>query len=109
MVPGLALAEKPPPYTRRRSKSVDDQDGESNPKDLMAVADVVRDLMLPETDHEHALRVENAVKDESKSALVVNRAVCALDASLLGCTKRFEEQQAEHAKEVILAQRRGRG
>jgi hypothetical protein len=109
MVPGLALAEKPPPYTRRRSRSVDDKDADSEPKDLIAVADVVRDLMLPETDHEHALRVGSTVKDESKSALVVNRKLYRahrqMRMAVLDASKRFEEQQAEHAKEVILAQR----
>jgi hypothetical protein len=109
MVPGLTMAQKPPPYTRRRSKSVDDQDADSEPKDLMAVADVVRDLMLPETDHEHALRIENTVKDESKSALVVNRKLYRahrqMRMAVLDASKRFEEQQAAHAKEVILAQR----
>jgi hypothetical protein len=111
MVPGLTLAEKPPPYTRRRSRSVDDKDADTEPKDLMAVADVVRDLMLPETDHEHALRVGNGVKDDSKSAsaLVVNRKLYRahrqMRMAVLDASKRFEEQQAEHAKEVILAQR----
>lgn len=108
MVPGLALAEKPPPYTRRRSKSVDDQDAEAKPEDLMAVAEVVRDLMLPETDHEHAIRIGNA-KDESQSALVVNRKLYRthrqMRMAVLEASKRFEEQQAAHAKEVILAQR----
>jgi hypothetical protein len=110
MVPGLTLAAKPPPYTRTRSKSVDDKDAESDPKDLMVVADVVRDMMLPETDHEHALRtgIEN-IKDESKSALVVNRKLYRahrqMRMAVLEASKRFEEQQSAHAKEVILAQR----
>jgi hypothetical protein len=111
MVPGLTLAAKPPPYTRTRSKSVDDKDADSDPKDLMVVADVVRDFILPETDHEHALRadIHNVVKDESKSALVVNRKLYRahrqMRMAVLEASKRFEEQQAAHAKEVILAKR----
>lgn len=112
-LPGLT--SKPEPYQRRRSRSVDDQDTlpEEVEQDLNAVADVVRDMLLPETDHEHAKAVDAVVKDESKSALSVNRQLYRahrqLRLSVLEASKRFEEQQAEHAREVILAQQEAEG
>jgi hypothetical protein len=74
MVPGLALrGEAPVLYERRRSKSVMIKMASRILEDLMAVADVVRDLMLPETDHEHSYALRTRSRDESKSAPVVNR------------------------------------
>lgn len=112
MLPGLAKAVKPPPYSRRRSRSVDDQDTESSdPKDMLLVADAVRDMLLPETDHDHAKKNLDAAGKDAKetSALVVNRKLYRahrqMRMAVLEASKRFEEQQAAHAKEVIIAQR----
>lgn len=112
-LPGLTT--KPEPYQRRRSRSVDEKDTvpEESEKDLHVVADVVHDMILPETDHEHAAAVDAVVKDESKSALSVNRQLYRahrqLRLSVLEASKRFEEQQAEHAREVILSQQEAEG
>lgn len=94
------------PSTSAFSDVSDDASG-----DLNAMADTFRDLMLPETDHgSHiATDLEDVVKDKSKSALVVNRhlyrAHRQMRMAVLEASKRFEEQQAEHARDLILAQR----
>lgn len=114
LLPGLPQSAtgiaKPPPYSRRRSRSVGDE--EQQPKDadesheLHAVADVVRDMMLPETGN-----LGEVVRDDTKSALVVNRKLYRahrqMRLAVMEASKRFEEQQAEHAREVILATREG--
>jgi hypothetical protein len=118
-LPSLPIAglEKPPIYTRRRSKSMDDDDSPEkvsykgdDSKKLSAVAEVaevIHDMILPETDHTHGHG--HIIKDESKSALVINRQLYRahrhMRLAVLEASKRFEEQQAEHAKEVILAAR----
>jgi hypothetical protein len=120
-LPGLA---KPPPYTRRRSRSLDEQETvtkiekpaaavKEDDHRLSVVAEVVRDMILPETDH--SLRsgpssdLADAIHDESKTALVVNRKLYRahrqMRLAVLEASKRFEEQQAEHAKQVISAAR----
>jgi hypothetical protein len=115
MLPGLPLIPKPPPLmTRRRSRSVGDENGSdvepSDPKDLVMVADVVRDLLFPETvQHQQRKKIDTALKDPTKSALVVNRKLYRahrqMRLAVLDASKRFEEQQAAHAREVILAKR----
>lgn len=108
MLPGLpqgaAGLSKPPPYTRRRSRSMDDQAETQETQELHAVADVVRDMMLPESGHLGAVE-----RDSNKSALVVNRKLYRahrqMRLAVVEASKRFEEQQAEHAREVILAAR----
>lgn len=103
--------EKPRPYTRRRSRSFDmETEHETTDEQLNAVAHVMRDMLLPETDHVHPHEdLEDVVKDDSKSALVVNRKLYRahrqMRLSVLEASKRFEEQQAQHARDVILAQR----
>lgn len=77
--------------------------------DLHAVADIVRDMLLPETDHTHrnASEIDDLVKDQSKSALVVNRKLYRahrqMRLAVLEASKRFEEQQVQHAEEVLMA------
>ena len=124
------------PYVRRRSRSLgehgdedeearkDDSERSKDPSvariaeepneavgDLHAVADAVRDLILPEADHGAHVPpdLEEVVKDKTKSALVVNRRLYRahrqMRLAVLEASKRFEEQQAEHARDVILAQR----
>lgn len=112
MLPGLPLLPKPVPYTRRRSRSVGDENEnvETDPKDLVMVADVVRDMLFPETDHDHPHKdMDAALKNGKKSNIVVNRnlyrAHRQMRLAVLDASKRFEEQQAEHARDVILAQR----
>lgn len=110
--PGGAGIAKPRPYTRGRSRSLDESEDEQS--NLHTVADVVRDMLLPETDHSTLNRhLENVVKDESKSALVVNRKLYRahrqMRLAVLEASKRFEEQQAEYARQVILAAREAEG
>ena len=114
VVPGLPA--KPAPYERRRSRSVDDQDKESEPNeqgDLHELADAVRDMIVPEAGSMNLKSLEQVVNDESKSALVVNRQLYRahrqMRLAVLEASKRFEEQQAAHAREVILAQREADG
>lgn len=111
MLPGFSTDDSGM-YTRRRSRSVGDEEKESagNDKgDLHAVADAVRDMLLPETDHAHTKELDALVKDKTKSALVVNRKLYRahrqMRLAVLDASKRFEEQQARHAREVILAAR----
>ena len=113
MLPGLPKSAAgtpiPPPYTRRRSRSVGEQEQEnetSESRELQEVADVVRDLLLPESGN-----LGEIGRDESKSALVVNRKLYRahrqMRLAVVEASKRFEEQQAEHARDVILAAREG--
>lgn len=103
---------------RKRSVSLDETSGhrddsenksegqEAGNEDLHVVADIVRDMLLPETDHNHA-SAEFGFDDKSKSALVVNRKLYRahrqMRLAVLEASKRFEEQQAEHAREVLMA------
>jgi hypothetical protein len=111
-LPGFPKASgisKPAPYSRGRSRSLDESE-KLEAKNLHAVADVVRDMLLPETDHSNLSRgLDEVVKDGTKSALVVNRKLYRahrqMRLAVLEASKRFEEQQAEHAKQVILAAR----
>ena len=110
MLPGLPQGvgiAKPPPYTqRRRSRSLGEQEESGESQELHAVADVVRDMMLPETGH-----LGKVERDDSKSNLVINRnlyrAHRQMRLAVMEASKRFEEQQAEHAREMILAAREG--
>jgi hypothetical protein len=108
MLPGLLPC--PEPYSRRRSRSMDEReaDEKEDAKDLHTVADAVRDLILPDAHHTQKA-LDDAVKDKSQSALVVNRKLYRahrqMRLAVLEASKRFEEQQAAHAREVILAQR----
>lgn len=109
--------------TRKRSVSLDDRDKNNDNSqnddsenknegndDLHAVADIVRDMLLPETDHTHlhnSQDFDELAKDKTKSALVVNRTLYRahrqMRLAVLEASKRFEEQQTQHAKEVLLA------
>jgi len=94
------------PNGRQLSNVSEDASG-----DFHVMADAVRDLLLPETDHGAHVPAEldEVVKDKTKSALVVNRRLYRahrqMRMAVLEASKRFEEQQAEHARDVILAQR----
>ena len=130
-ISGLTLPKLPPaePLTRRRSRSLGGETDESNldhplskassfsdvsddrSRDFSVVAEAVRDLILPEADHRAhgTAELEEVVKDQSKSALVVNRRLYRahrqMRLAVLEASKRFEEQQALHARDVILAER----
>jgi hypothetical protein len=113
LLPGLSL--RPSPYTRRRSRSVDDKDTKVEEKesaDLHEVADVVRDMVLPETRQQRT-DIEAVLHDSTKSALVVNRQLYRahrqMRLAVLEASKRFEEQQTAHARDLILAQREAEG
>lgn len=78
------------------------------PDELHAVADIVRDMLLPETGHINVSSSDLGVDDKtSKSALVANRKLYRahrqMRLAVLEASKRFEEQQAEHAKELLMA------
>jgi hypothetical protein len=112
VLPGLIA--RPDPYTRRRSRSMDEKDGnaEKDGTDLHVVADVTRHMIVPETGHAMK-QLDAVVKDSTKSALVVNRQLYRahrqMRLAVLEASKRFEEEQAKHAREVILAQREAEG
>ena len=106
-IPGLP--GRPLAYTRRRSRSLgneEDKDEAAKKKDLQPVAEVVREMLLPETDHLHN---SGLLDDKSKSALKTNRQLYRahrqMRLAVLDASKRFEEQQAAHARDFILAQR----
>ena len=111
VVPGLPT-QTPTLYVRRRSKSVDEQGdnkGEEtgDEKEPVFNQDSRRAMNLPE--HNHSQRdIDALVRDESKSALVVNRKLYRahrqMRLAVLEASKRFEEQQAQHAKDVLTAQ-----
>lgn len=126
MVPGLPIA-RPDPYTRRRSKSLGGDDAvkdnsnsnmsaETKDADLHTLADAVLDMIVPEAHH-HATAVPSSldvvVKDETKTPLVVNRQLYRahrqLRLSVLEASKRFEEQQAAHARDILIAQHEAEG
>lgn len=92
--------------SENRSESESRSEKLAGPEELNAVADIVRDMLLPETDHTHK-KGGLGVDDKSKSALVVNRnlyrAHRQMRLAVLEASKRFEEQQAEHAKELLMA------
>jgi hypothetical protein len=107
-----SLASKPlAQYTRRRSRSMDDEELEKEMEKETAaaknvVASAVHHGMLPETDNSRKSVVGLAI-DESKPHLVVNRSLYRahrqMRLAVLDASKRFEEQQARHARDVILA------
>ena len=111
-LPGLIA--KPAPYTRRRSRSVGDEDSDDKKRDFQEIAGVVRDMMLPETDHVHNQKMQKAlgdsVKDKTKSNLKVNRQLYRahrqMRLAVLDACKRFEEQQAIHTRDMLVEQRR---
>lgn len=101
------FTKRPAPYVRRRSRSVDDQDPDIDDHEVPSFgADARRAMMLPEHDHSDEA-IERDVKNESKSALVVNRKLYRahrqMRLAVLEATKRFEEQQARKAHEILSA------
>lgn len=78
--------------------------------DLSAMADIVRDMLLPESGHIH---VKPDFGVDSKGALATNRKLYRahrqMRLAVLEASKRFEEQQAQHAKEVLMARQAKEG
>jgi Ca2+-binding EF-hand superfamily protein len=105
----LPSIEKPEPYIRRRSRSVDDQDPDYVEDDEPPSfgADARRAMLLPEHDHKESL--ESITKDEALTPLVANRQLYRahrqMRQAVLDATKRFDEQQAIRAREILMAQR----
>lgn len=100
--------KRPAPYVRRRSRSVDDQDPDVEAHEVPSFgADARRAMMLPEHEHNDE-EIERLVHNESKTALVVNRKLYRahrqMRLAVLEATKRFEEQQARRAHEILSAQ-----
>jgi len=109
-----AISSEARARARPRSRSVDGQgDDPESEQDLHAIADAVRDIIIPETGNMHSKELDAVMKDSSKSALVVNRQLYRahrqMRLAVLEASKRFEEQQAEHAREIILARREAEG
>ena len=115
-VPGLPeMPPQPESYIRRqRSRSVgDDQKGKppgpdnDESADLQVMAEVVMDMLLPENGHLH-IGLDSMGQ---KSHLVANRQLYRahrhMRMAVLEASKRFEEQQAAHAREMILKEREG--
>ncbi|GKY90494.1 hypothetical protein MPSEU_000023200 [Mayamaea pseudoterrestris] len=119
IVPGLPeIPPHPDTYLRRqRSRSVGDDinrpqtPGQENDEttDLQAVADVVMDMLLPENGHLQMSHNDNG--GGSKSHLMSNRQLYRahrhMRMAVLEASKRFEEQQAEHTRDLILKEREG--
>lgn len=110
MVPGLPeIPSRPENYVRRqRSRSVGDDKlshTEEEAADLHTVADVVRDMIIPENGH---LGFEHSIQSQ-KSNLVANRQLYRahrqMRMAVMEASKRFEEQQTAHAREMILKER----
>jgi hypothetical protein len=113
----LSLKQKSPTAIKEEVEG-EDEDEDQKSTDLNIVADVVRDMLLPEADHVHnsnaaAKEIEAVVKDRTKSNLVVNRKLYRahrqMRLAVLEASKRFEEQQTQYARDMILAQREKEG
>lgn len=99
-------------FKRRRSRSVDDQDKgdpekEEDGADLpVFIADARRATHLPEHGH-YSNEIDTLIKDESKTPLVVNRTLYRahrqMRLAVLEASKRFEDQQTQRAREMLIA------
>lgn len=100
-------------YVRRRSRSVDDQDKESVEEDEkpLFVTDARRATHLPEHGHNDEV-IDSIIKDDSKTPLVVNRTLYRahrqMRLAVLEASKRFEEQQAQRARDILTAEEEGK-
>eukprot|EP00551_Chaetoceros_affinis_P004182 CAMPEP_0203683498 /NCGR_PEP_ID=MMETSP0090-20130426/47553_1 /ASSEMBLY_ACC=CAM_ASM_001088 /TAXON_ID=426623 /ORGANISM="Chaetoceros affinis, Strain CCMP159" /LENGTH=968 /DNA_ID=CAMNT_0050552645 /DNA_START=1683 /DNA_END=4589 /DNA_ORIENTATION=- len=100
-------------FTRRRSKSVDDQDIVDGSVDLELKdhihfnCDIRRAMPLPEHTHD-TKEIEEVIHDETLTPLVVNRQLYRahrkMRLAVLEASKRFEDQQMERAKAELQAQ-----
>lgn len=106
----LPSVEKPLPYIRRRSRSVDDQDPdfEEDDEPPSFAADARRAMLMPEHDHSKE-SPDSVTKDDTLTPLVANRQLYRahrqMRQAVIDATKRFDEQQAIRAREILMAQR----
>jgi hypothetical protein len=109
-LPDLSSVPRPAMYVRKRSRSFDDQDFSQFPMSeelptLTFVTDARRAVALP--DH-YSIQTESIIGDKNMSALQANRQLYRahrlMRISVLEASKRFEEQQTHHARDVLIAQ-----
>jgi hypothetical protein len=109
-LPNLSSIPRPAMYVRKRSRSFDDQDLAQGPTSeevptLTYITDARRAVALPE---HYSIQTESIIGDKNMSALQVNRQIYRahrlMRISVLEASKRFEEQQTHHARDVLLAQ-----
>jgi hypothetical protein len=114
-LPGLSGVSKPALYSRQRSRSMGDEDDSGSVEKklentLKFAPDARRALTLPEHEKNQAY---DAIYDKSKSALQVNRQLYRahrqMRISVVEASKRFEEQQARHARDFLIAQNEAEG
>jgi hypothetical protein len=92
---------------------VDDQDNAADDEEEgpLFVTDARRATHLPEHGHKDEV-IDSLIKDESKTPLVVNRTLYRahrqMRLAVLEASKRFEEQQAERARDILSAEEDGR-
>jgi hypothetical protein len=98
-LPSILPIPKPAKYVRKRSRSFDEKDFKKAEAPLFT-SDARRAVALPGRD--------SAINDKNKSALQVNRQLYRahrqMRLAVFEASKRFEEQQAEHARNYLLAQ-----
>jgi Ca2+-binding EF-hand superfamily protein len=97
---------QPSLVTRRRSKSLEDENVDLNESgEFGGFKDTRRALNLPEHSHKEAVKDELA----NKSALAVNRQLYRahrqMRLSVLEACKRFEEQQASRARDTLMKEK----
>jgi len=93
-------------FTRRRSRSVDDQDTLVDGDKTHFNKDIRRALPLPEHTHD-AVDIEKVIHDETLTPLIVNRKLYRahrkMRLAVLDASKRFEDQQKERTKAELRA------
>lgn len=99
-------------FTRRRSRSVDDQDLESDLESEDGTgpkfrSDIRRAIPLPEHTHD-TKDIEKAIHDETLTPLVVNRKLYRahrkMRLAVVEASKRFEDEQMKRTKAELQAQ-----
>lgn len=102
----LLSIPKPRPYIRTRSRSYDEMskaEEEEGPAQMFS-ADARRAVALPEHDKSQKDTVKNGKKTVLQHNRQLYRAHRQMRMSVMEACKRFEEQQARHARDVLLAQ-----
>jgi len=110
--PELPFLGKPSPtidMSRRRSRSVDDQDSlETKEAEELAQPIIVPPLYLPE--HTRNKEIDTLIKDENVTTLVVNRKLYRahrqMRLAVLEASKRFEDQRFSKTKAELRAKQK---